>query len=100
MQRKYADAGLVVIGVNEDDVMEDADAFLRSFPVSFEIVADVDGALARDFDLIAMPSSYVIDRHGEIAARHLGFKMVKRGEYEAVIRRLLEPTTAANGIDN
>lgn len=96
MQQKYADDGLVVIGVNEDDIAEDAEAFLRAYPVRFRIVADRDGELARKFDLIAMPSSYLIGRNGEIAARHLGFRTGKKDEYEATLRRLLEEPVAAN----
>lgn len=99
MQQKYADAGLVVIGVNEDDVATDATAFLQAFPVSFRIVKDTGGQLARQFDLVAMPSTYLIDRNGEIATRHLGFKVGKTEEYEATLRQLLDITTAATGAD-
>jgi len=100
MQRKYGDDGLVVIGINEDNATEDAEAFLQAFPVSFRIVADRDGALAREFDLVAMPSSYVISRDGELAVRHLGFKTAKQDEYEAALRRLLNPTMAASDSEN
>jgi thiol-disulfide isomerase/thioredoxin len=89
MQRKYADSGLVVIGVNEDQVAADAAAFLEAFPVDFRIVTDVDGEIAREFELIAMPSTYVIARDGTLAARHLGFKTAKQAEYEALLVRLL-----------
>lgn len=97
MHRKYRDDGLVVIGVNEDNVTEDAEAFLRSLPVSFRIVRDPGGDLARRFDLIAMPSTYVIDRNGEIAARHLGFRTGRTEEYEATLRKLLEPAAGNAG---
>lgn len=100
MQRKYADEGLVVIGINEDDVPGDAQAFLRAFPVGFRIVTDRDGALAKQFDLVAMPSSYVVDRNGEIAARHLGFKTGLTEEYEATLKRLLGPEVVANDDGN
>jgi thiol-disulfide isomerase/thioredoxin len=96
MQRKYGKDGLVVIGVNEDNAAEDAAAFLRAVPVSFLIVRDEGGALARKFDLPAMPSSYVIDRDGELAIRHLGFKSAKSDEYEETLRHLLEPGMAGN----
>jgi thiol-disulfide isomerase/thioredoxin len=100
MQRKYGNDGLVVIGINEDNAAEDAEAFLQVFPVSFRIVADRDGALAREFALVAMPSSYVIGRDGELAVRHLGFKTAKQDEYEAALRRLLNPTMAASDSEN
>lgn len=91
MQRKYGEDGLVVIGINEDNEPQDAEAFLTAFPVTFPIIADPDGKLAREFDLVAMPSSFVIGRDGELAVRHLGFKSAKEAEYEATLRRLLGP---------
>lgn len=96
MQQKYGDAGLVIIGVNEDNVAEDAEAFLANFPVSFRILPDPGGELAREFDLVAMPSTYVIGRDGELVARHLGFKTAKQDEYETTLKRLLgaDPLTA------
>lgn len=89
MQRRYADQGLVVIGINEDNATEDASAFLEQVPVSFRIINDPEGKIARKFELIAMPSTYVFGRNGEIAARHLGFKVAKQAEYEAVLQELL-----------
>lgn len=94
MQRKYADEGLVVIGVNEDNAAEEAEVFLENVPVSFRIIRDEDGEIAREYDLIAMPSTYVFGRDGEVAARHLGFKTAKQDEYEALLRQLLD--SAAN----
>ena len=91
MQRKYRDDGLVIIGVNEDSAAEDAHEFLQAFPVNFRIVDDDEGIIASEFDLDAMPSSYVFGRDGQLAVRHLGFKTEKQDEYEAVLRRLLDP---------
>lgn len=89
MQNKYRQQGLVVIGVNMDADPAAAESFLKEFPVSFRIVRDADGTLARQYDVISMPSSYVIDRNGNIAARHLGFKTAKLHEYEATLLAVL-----------
>jgi cytochrome c biogenesis protein CcmG/thiol:disulfide interchange protein DsbE len=89
IQEKYAADGLVVIGVNMDADQSDAESFLREYPVEFKILQDPDGALARRFDVIAMPSSYVIGRDGQTAARHLGFKVAKLQEYEDTLKRVL-----------
>lgn len=85
MQEKYGDNGLVIIGVNLDSDPAAATAFLRDFPADFQIINDPDGELAREHDVIAMPSSYVFDRNGELVARHLGFKVKRQDEYEAVL---------------
>ncbi len=65
MQEKYRDEGLVIIGVNMD--------------------SDPDGGLARAHEVVAMPSSYIFDRNGEFVTRHLGFKVKKQDEYEALL---------------
>lgn len=85
MQRKYGDEGLVVIAVNLDAHLADAHEFLQEFPVDFTIYYDTSRQLARDFGVQAMPSSFLINRHGEIVERQLGFKSSKTDEYEASI---------------
>jgi hypothetical protein len=37
-----------------------------------------------------MPSSYVIDRSGNIVVRHLGFKTARLHEYEAMLLAVLK----------
>ena len=89
MHAKYADDGLVVIGVNVDTERAEADRFLAEYPADFRIHFDNDAALAKAFGVEAMPSSYVIGRDGAIVAQHLGFKVKKQDEYEAVLAAAL-----------
>jgi cytochrome c biogenesis protein CcmG/thiol:disulfide interchange protein DsbE len=89
MQEKYEAQGLVIVGVNLDAESAEAQAFLNEFPANFRIIEDANGELAKTFDVIAMPSSYVIDRNGEVVARHLGFKVKRQGEYESLIQTVL-----------
>ena len=94
MHDEYADDGLVILGVNTDADAAEAQQFLEDYPAKFEIVYDPEGELARAFEVVAMPSSYVFARDGELDARHLGFLRSRRDEYEAVIQRLIaEPNT-------
>ncbi|MCH8072943.1 MAG: TlpA family protein disulfide reductase [Proteobacteria bacterium] len=85
MQEKYGGDGLVIIGVNMDSDPAEANAFLQAYPARFRIVNDPDGELAREYDVIAMPSSYVFDRNGVLVTRHLGFKVKRQEEYEAIL---------------
>jgi len=39
-----------------------------------------------------MPSSYIIGRDGDIVTRHLGFKVKKQDEYEAILVEALGET--------
>jgi thiol-disulfide isomerase/thioredoxin len=90
MQQTYADRGLVVIAVNLDNNSDDAASFLQEYPAKFRIVYDTDKKLAREFEVQAMPTSYLIGRDGKVADMHLGFKVKQQHEYEAAIRKTLE----------
>jgi len=85
MQEKYGDSGLVIIGVNMDSDAADANAFLQAYPADFKIINDPHGELGREYEVIAMPSSYIFDRNGALVTRHLGFKVKRQDEYEAIL---------------
>lgn len=82
---KYADRGLVVVGVNVDAERALADQFLREVPARFPIVYDPDGTLAMQYEVLGMPSSFLIGRDGEVISSHIGFRREERGNYEASI---------------
>ena len=90
MQEKYAQDGLVIIAVNVDREVENATAFLAEYPAKFEVIYDPDAALAKEYKIQVMPSSFVIGRDGATIDQHAGFKVKKQDEYEAVIRAALE----------
>lgn len=96
MHEKYADDGLVIVGVNLDLERAEAERFLGEFPASFMIVYDTEKVLAKQFEVIAMPSSYLIGRDGKIFEQHLGFKVKKQAEYEAAIVSALGQTGTGN----
>jgi thiol-disulfide isomerase/thioredoxin len=85
MHDKYGRAGLVIVGVNLDMERADAQRFLADYPADFSIVYDADQELARQYEVVAMPSSYVIGRDGRVAASHMGFKVKQQDDYEALI---------------
>jgi thiol-disulfide isomerase/thioredoxin len=86
LHERYADQGLVIIMVNEDDAASAARAFLEEFPVRFTHIRDADGELFEAWEIVAMPSSYVIDRGGRVVARYLGFKPAQIAGFEATVR--------------
>lgn len=85
MHQKYAGEGLVIIGVNLDADRSEAMKFLEEFPAEFSIFYDESKDLAREFGVVAMPSSFVIGRDGQIRKKHFGFKVKKQDEYESAI---------------
>lgn len=85
MQEKYAEDGLVVIAVNLDNDLDEAHDFLQHYPADFLISYDADRRLVHEYGVQVMPSSFLIDRDGNVVERHLGFKTSKAAEYEATI---------------
>jgi len=95
MQRKHRAAGLQIIGVNLDKERALADAFLAEIPAEFALRFDPAGALARQFGVQAMPSSFLIDSDGNVLATHFGFKTAETAAYERAIAAALAKAGAA-----
>lgn len=89
MRAQYGASGLDVIGVNVDAERGDAERFLRTVPIDFEIVFDPNGDLAKQFKVQGMPSSFVFDRSGALVETHLGFRDAKKDQNEAALKNLL-----------
>jgi thiol-disulfide isomerase/thioredoxin len=90
LQQRYGERGLTIVAINVDKRREDADRFLRQYPASFAVVYDAAGATPGAFDVKAMPSSYVIDREGRIAAIERGYRDDRGAELEARIRSMVD----------
>jgi len=64
--KQYQDQGLVIIGVNtgDDNPDEGLRAFIQNTLVTFPIVRDRDGQIARMYNIKGLPTSIFIDRKG------------------------------------
>ena len=65
--------GLEIVAINLDEDKNDALEFLEHNAVDFPIAYDGEGACPGNFDVLAMPSSYIIDKQGIVREVHLGF---------------------------
>lgn len=90
LYKKHSAAGLTVIGVNKDTSAEDAQKFLKRVPVGFPVARDEQDAVAKAFDVKAMPSGYLIDRKGVVRKVHRGFTVETAGVLEREIAELLK----------
>lgn len=90
MQTRYRKQGLQVITVNLDKQQNLAKEFLRHHRTNFPVVYDPQGHIATRYGVKAMPSSYLIDRHGRIVRVHLGFRESDTAKLEALIKRQLK----------
>jgi cytochrome c biogenesis protein CcmG/thiol:disulfide interchange protein DsbE len=58
--------GLLILAVNEDEKLSDLDAYLKAKPVSFPVLVDTDGTLAKQFGIRAFPTTILVDGDGRI----------------------------------
>lgn len=96
VQAQYAAQGLVVLAVNLDKDRAQVERFLEAYPARFTVAYDPAGETAARLQVKGMPSSYLIDRNGELRYSHVGFRERDREVLEARIRELLEAPAATS----
>jgi len=100
MKHRYGARGLTILTVNLDVDRTAADAFLGRHPLEARHVYDPEGKLAEAYGLEMMPTSILLDREGNPAFRHEGFREEDTDEYERHIVALLDGKSAgADGPD-
>ena len=85
LYNKYRDQGLEVVAFNVDNPIEDGLDFLLDTPLDFLIPSDPEGDMATQFNVIGMPSSYLIGPDGKVKLVHMGFRPTDMEMIEAAI---------------
>jgi thiol-disulfide isomerase/thioredoxin len=91
LQKAYKERGLTIVAVSEDTDRKNMDRFLKSAGVSFAVVRDAEQKLVEAADVQTMPTSFLIDRAGQIRFVHDGFhgEQTTR-QYQSEIEQLLK----------
>jgi thiol-disulfide isomerase/thioredoxin len=89
MYHKYKDQGLEVMAISVDNPIEDGLEFLEDTPLDFLIPSDPDGDTAELFQVIGMPTSYLISPNGEVKLVHMGFRNGDMEIIEAAVQEVL-----------
>ena len=72
LQTRFAPQGVKVVGISLDADAASVTAFLEKVPVRFTILHDPAGQTGEAFSVVAMPTTFLIDREGRIAGRFEG----------------------------
>ena len=89
LHEKYAEDGLVIVGINIDRSPKQMNRFLKGSPVTFRIVHDSKKKVASTYAPSAMPTSYFIGRDGTLRYIHEGFRTEDTPALEAQLKSLL-----------
>jgi len=92
IERKNKDKGFAVLGVSMDENgWEDVKPFLAEMKVNYRVVIGDDSTTEAYGGVESLPTTFLIDRQGKIAAIHLGLD-AGRKEFEDGIQELLQET--------
>ena len=72
LQQRYGGQGLQIIGVSMDDSPDPVHSFYQQFHMNYPVVmgtADVGAAYG---GVLGLPIAFLIDREGQIYAKHMG----------------------------
>jgi thiol-disulfide isomerase/thioredoxin len=88
-EQKYKDRGFAVLGVALDEEgWEVVKPYLEQAKVNYRVVVGNDSVATLYGGVDSLPTSFVLDQDGRIAATHVG--LVSKSEYENEISQLLD----------
>jgi thiol-disulfide isomerase/thioredoxin len=89
LHNKYEPLGFTVLGVNVEENSENAEGFLKNFPVDFPILLDQGNKVSMQYNVIAMPTTVVVDRDGNMRFLHQGYKSGDEATYRQMVKKLV-----------
>jgi peroxiredoxin len=72
VQARYAEAGLVVLGVDADEPEETVTEFRDEVGVTFPLLLDPGGEVQQLYRIRGYPTTFFVDPEGVIRAQHIG----------------------------
>ena len=86
---QYQPMGFTILGVNVEEDSSKAEALLNEIPVNFPVLFDTQSKVSKLYDVIAMPSTILVDRDGNIRYLHHGYKPGYEEAYQEQVRALI-----------
>lgn len=86
---QYKPLGFTILGVNVEEDSQKAKDLLKSIPVSFPVLFDNESKVSRLYDVVAMPSTVLVDRNGNMRFLHHGYKPGYEEQYQEQVRALI-----------
>lgn len=90
LEKKYSAKGLTIVGVSVDQASTSVvKSFAQKQGINYPVLVADEKIQTAFGGISALPTTFIIDRKGNIAKQHVGF--AKREELEAEIKPLLAP---------
>jgi peroxiredoxin len=90
LQEELGGHGLVILAVNLQETSHDIEAFLKRHKLTFTILLDPNSEVFQIYRAWSLPTTFVIDKHGEMIGRIIGYRDWDSDSTRALFRKLLE----------
>ena len=89
LHKRYQPLGFTVLGVNVEQDTRLARDFLGDTPVDFPILLDAGNEVSRLYDVVAMPTTVLVDRDGNMRYLHKGYQDGDEKKYLKMVKTLI-----------
>jgi len=86
---QYQPMGFTILGVNVEEDSSKARKMLGDAPVNFPVLFDNDSEVSKLYNVVAMPSTVLVDRSGNVRYLHQGYKPGYEDAYQQQVRALI-----------
>ena len=92
LHQHYKDKGFSVISLNQMEDVEQVFSYvaaLDTYP-SYPILMDKNSTVSRAYDVLGLPTTYIIDKKGKVRYRAIGGREFDHPEVEKLIQELIK----------
>jgi len=86
---QYKPMGFTILGVNVEEDPAQAKQMLKATPVNFPVLFDNQSEVSKLYNVVAMPSTVLVDRDGNVRYLHQGYKPGFEDTYQQQVRALI-----------
>ena len=86
---KYSDLGFTLLAVNVEEDSSKASELLNEIPVTFPVLYDNKNTVTKLYNVVAMPSTVILDRDGNMRYLHKGYLPGYEKQYQEQIKALI-----------
>ena len=94
LNRDYGDKDLQVLLINMKEKPVAIASFMEKHRYSPRVLLDLDGEVAKKYDVLGIPVSYLIDKDGKMVYRFVGYVDWDSKEIRSLVNNLMNENRA------
>jgi peroxiredoxin len=90
LYQRFSKKGLTIVAINVGNNSDKAKRISKELGITFPILFDSDSNVSEEYGVFAMPSTYFVDRTGNLRKIHRSFELGDEKKYKKIIKALLK----------